>query len=170
MGAVLFEGARVSQEALGGRVAHHLNDARPIAGATGSRVSRRRADQASERHHQLVQSRTIGRARVPARNGEAVACPVERRAGRASGEAAEARATSRPHARLDAKHPETDGVDAIAWGMALRGVGAGEYCGPWDVMADRVRVSGTKREARVPVSGPQTGQIVTITHETPTIA
>jgi hypothetical protein len=31
------EGARVSQEALGGRVAHHLNDPRPVAGATVSR-------------------------------------------------------------------------------------------------------------------------------------
>ena len=46
-------------------------------------------------------------------------------------------------------HPETDAVDAIAWGMALTGMGAGEYWGRWDVMADRVRVSGTKRDARV---------------------
>lgn len=45
--------------------------------------------------------------------------------------------------------PATDPVDAIAWGMAATGMGAEEYWGRWAVMADRVRVYGTKRDARV---------------------
>jgi hypothetical protein len=45
--------------------------------------------------------------------------------------------------------PATDATDAIAWGMATTGMGAGEYWGRWVVMADRVRIYGTKREARV---------------------
>ena len=46
-------------------------------------------------------------------------------------------------------HPETDRVDAIAWAMALTGMGAGEFWGHWTVMRDRIRIYGTKREARV---------------------
>lgn len=45
--------------------------------------------------------------------------------------------------------PETDAVDSIAWSMATTGMGAEEYWGKWTTMADRVRVYGTKREARV---------------------
>jgi hypothetical protein len=46
-------------------------------------------------------------------------------------------------------NPGTDATDAIAWGMATTGMGAGESWGRWDVRADRVRIFGTKREARV---------------------
>ena len=45
--------------------------------------------------------------------------------------------------------PETDAVDAIAWGMATTGMGAGEYWGVWSVKPDRVHVVGTKRAGRV---------------------
>ncbi len=42
----------------------------------------------------------------------------------------------------------TDRIAAAAWSMATTGMGPSEYWGRWDVMADRVRVYGTKREAR----------------------
>lgn len=45
--------------------------------------------------------------------------------------------------------PESDPVDAIAWGMATTGMGAAEYWGAWSVRADRVHIDGTKREGRV---------------------
>jgi integrase len=45
--------------------------------------------------------------------------------------------------------PERDPVDAIAWGMATTGMGAGEYWGRWSVEADRIHIHGTKREGRV---------------------
>jgi integrase len=45
--------------------------------------------------------------------------------------------------------PESDPVDAIAWGMATTGMGAAEYWGRWSVQADRVHIEGTKRDARV---------------------
>lgn len=45
--------------------------------------------------------------------------------------------------------PESDPVDAIAWGMATTGMGAGEYWGAWSVKADRIHIAGTKREGRV---------------------
>jgi integrase len=45
--------------------------------------------------------------------------------------------------------PQTDPQDACAWAMALSGMGPKEYWGTWNTMADRVRVYGTKREARV---------------------
>jgi integrase len=46
-------------------------------------------------------------------------------------------------------NPETNKVDAVAWGMATTGMGPKEYWGRWEVKADRVTVHGTKREARV---------------------
>jgi integrase len=45
--------------------------------------------------------------------------------------------------------PERDPVDAIAWGMATTGMGAGEYWGRWSVEGDRIHIQGTKREGRV---------------------
>ena len=45
--------------------------------------------------------------------------------------------------------PSSDPVDAIAWGMATTGMGAGEYWGRWSVLLDRVHIEGTKRESRV---------------------
>lgn len=45
--------------------------------------------------------------------------------------------------------PQSDPVDAIAWGMATTGMGAGEYWGRWSVKADRIHVGGTKRPGRV---------------------
>jgi hypothetical protein len=44
-------------------------------------------------------------------------------------------------------HPETDWLDAIAWGMATTGMHAKEYWGRWNVLADRVHIAGTKRGA-----------------------
>lgn len=44
--------------------------------------------------------------------------------------------------------PETDWLDAIAWGMATTGMHAKEYWGRWSVLADRIHVGGTKREGR----------------------
>jgi hypothetical protein len=46
-------------------------------------------------------------------------------------------------------NPGADHVDAIAWGMATTGMGAGEYWGRWTVREDRVHIAGTKREGRV---------------------
>jgi integrase len=46
-------------------------------------------------------------------------------------------------------NPESDKLDACAWALALTGMGPKEYWGRWDIRTDRVRVSGTKREARV---------------------
>jgi integrase len=46
-------------------------------------------------------------------------------------------------------NPETDDVDAFAWGMATTGMGPGEYWGVWSVKADRIHVAGTKRKGRV---------------------
>lgn len=45
--------------------------------------------------------------------------------------------------------PETDPQDACAWAMALSGMGPKEYWGRWAVESDRIKVYGTKREARV---------------------
>jgi len=45
--------------------------------------------------------------------------------------------------------PETSAIDAIAWGMATTGMGPKEYHGWWEIMNDRVRIHGTKREARL---------------------
>lgn len=45
--------------------------------------------------------------------------------------------------------PDRDPVDGIAWGMAMTGMGAGEYWGEWCVETDRVSIYGTKREGRV---------------------
>lgn len=46
-------------------------------------------------------------------------------------------------------NPETDAVDAVAWGMATTGMGQAEYWGRWHVKADRVHIEGTKRAGRV---------------------
>lgn len=45
--------------------------------------------------------------------------------------------------------PDTDPVDAIAWGMATTGMHAREYWGRWHVAKDRIHVAGTKRSGRV---------------------
>jgi integrase len=45
-------------------------------------------------------------------------------------------------------NPETNAVDAIAWGMATTGMGAKEYWGRWELRGDRVLIHGTKRESR----------------------
>jgi hypothetical protein len=45
--------------------------------------------------------------------------------------------------------PDTDPVDAIAWGMATTGMLQHEYWGRWEVRRDRVHIAGTKREGRV---------------------
>jgi integrase len=45
-------------------------------------------------------------------------------------------------------HPETDWLDAIAWGMATTGMGGKEYWGRWNVLADRVHIAGTKTAHR----------------------
>lgn len=45
--------------------------------------------------------------------------------------------------------PATDPLDAIAWGMATTGMGAGEYWGRWSVGPDRIHIAGTKRAGRV---------------------
>lgn len=45
--------------------------------------------------------------------------------------------------------PESDWLDAIAWGMATTGMHAKEYWGRWHVEADRVHIVGTKRGGRV---------------------
>ena len=44
--------------------------------------------------------------------------------------------------------PETDPLDAIAWGMATTGMHQKEYWGRWETKADRIEVYGTKREGR----------------------
>lgn len=46
-------------------------------------------------------------------------------------------------------NPESDPVDAIAWGMATTGMRNNEYFGKWEVQADRIHVIGTKRAASV---------------------
>jgi hypothetical protein len=46
-------------------------------------------------------------------------------------------------------HPESSEIDAIAWGMATSGMGAGEYWGRWNVREDRIHIEGTKRAGRV---------------------
>ena len=45
--------------------------------------------------------------------------------------------------------PETDWLDAIAWGMATTGMHAKEYWGRWNILADRVHIIGTKRAGRI---------------------
>jgi integrase len=45
--------------------------------------------------------------------------------------------------------PESDPVDAVAWGMAFTGMGPSEYWGAWHVRADRIHIEGTKRAGRV---------------------
>lgn len=44
--------------------------------------------------------------------------------------------------------PETDPLDAIAWGMATTGMHRSEYWGAWHVESDCVRIDGTKRKGR----------------------
>jgi hypothetical protein len=44
--------------------------------------------------------------------------------------------------------PDTDPLDAIAWGMATTGMHQKEYWGRWETKADRIAVYGTKREGR----------------------
>jgi integrase len=54
-------------------------------------------------------------------------------------------------------NPATDAQDACAWAMALSGMGPKEYWGKWEILADRIRIYGTKRESRlrdVPLVGP----------------
>jgi integrase len=46
-------------------------------------------------------------------------------------------------------NPQTDPVDAMAWGMATTGMGQKEYWGRWSVKADRIHIEGTKRAGRV---------------------
>lgn len=46
-------------------------------------------------------------------------------------------------------NPETDNVDAIAWTLALTGMGLQEYWGRWAVGDGRVHIEGTKRRGRV---------------------
>lgn len=43
---------------------------------------------------------------------------------------------------------ESDPIDAIAWTMATTGMHQKELWGRWSVQADRIHVSGTKREGR----------------------
>lgn len=43
----------------------------------------------------------------------------------------------------------TNHDDAIAWGIATTGMGAKEYWGRWNVLADRIHIEGTKRKGRV---------------------
>lgn len=38
---------------------------------------------------------------------------------------------------------------AALWGMALTGMGPGEWFGRWQILPDRIHIDGTKREARV---------------------
>ena len=45
-------------------------------------------------------------------------------------------------------NPQTDDLDAIAWGMVTTGMGAKEYYGGWTVMLDRVHIEGTKTDHR----------------------
>jgi integrase len=45
--------------------------------------------------------------------------------------------------------PDTNAVDAIAWGMATTGMGPKEYWGRWSVRDDRIHIHGTKRAGRV---------------------
>lgn len=42
----------------------------------------------------------------------------------------------------------SDRVADVAWSMATTGMGPSELYGEWETMADRVRIYGTKREAR----------------------
>ena len=44
--------------------------------------------------------------------------------------------------------PDANPVDAIASAMATTGMRAGEFWGRWELMADRIRIYGTKRDAR----------------------
>lgn len=43
----------------------------------------------------------------------------------------------------------TDHDRAAVWGMALTGMGPGEWFGKWQVKEDRIHIDGTKRAARV---------------------
>lgn len=45
--------------------------------------------------------------------------------------------------------PESDVIDAIAWGMVTTGMGQKEYWGKWETRADRIHVRGTKRAGRL---------------------
>jgi integrase len=49
-------------------------------------------------------------------------------------------------ALAEALHPA---FAAIAWGMALTGMGPGEFWGQWTTYRDRIHIKGTKREGRV---------------------
>ncbi len=55
-----------------------------------------------------------------------------------------------PHAMLGLfPHPESDRIDAVAWGMVTTGMGSKEYWGAWEIKTDRIHVKGTKRAGRV---------------------
>lgn len=43
----------------------------------------------------------------------------------------------------------TEGDRAAVWGMALTGMGPGEWFGRWHIESDRIHIDGTKREGRV---------------------
>lgn len=43
----------------------------------------------------------------------------------------------------------TEADRAAVWGMALTGMGPGEWYGRWKLLDDRIHIDGTKREARV---------------------
>lgn len=46
-------------------------------------------------------------------------------------------------------NPDTDKVDAIAWGMATTGMGQGEYWGRWAIHPNHFHIHGTKRGPRI---------------------
>lgn len=71
---------------------------------------------------------------------------VERR--RKAGRATARRPLTPDEMRERFPAPATDPVDAIAWGMAMTGMGQKEYWGRWVVKVDRIHVHGTKREGR----------------------
>lgn len=44
--------------------------------------------------------------------------------------------------------PAADALDRIAWTMATTGMGLKDYWGRWEIRADRLHISGTKRKGR----------------------
>jgi integrase len=64
----------------------------------------------------------------------------------------EAKAPPNPQtvAQMVALTAKLDGdAAAIAWGMAMSGMGPGEMWGAWTELADRIHIKGTKRSGRV---------------------
>lgn len=103
------------------------------------------------KHHRaynVVRSTALAFARVTCKRSSRLYREV------AAAEPFSNKATRKPHPLTPAEmrevfpRPETDAVDAIAWGMATTGMGAKEYWGRWSVREDRVRIHGTKREGR----------------------